>query len=394
MGRRGVVCSALFAAIAGAAGAAPATADSTPAGDFSFRFSTPRPGTPAGLEFRQLYKNPRDANAKPSAVRRFLFAAPAGQVFDGSAVPACRATDQQFQLMGRSACPAGSVVGTGFITVMTGLPGEAPFPADATVFNSGDGIIELFTMRGSGAFLAIERPVFRGTNAFEDTDIAQTPGGPPDGLSAAREAYVNFRPTRGPGGKAFITTPATCPADGRWTARFEWTNADGTSHRNRHDMRCNRRADPPQCLAGRVSIGPRNIGRLRLGQSRARTLRRAVASARRGRVLRYCVKGSGRRALSAAVFDRRGRLRVALTSAFGHRRGGIGRGSTLARMRSRFRARMRSLGPGLFVVHGRGRSGALVLKVRRGRLAYLALADRRLAARPALLRRFVRRGEP
>lgn len=296
--------------------------------------------------------------------------------------------------MGRAACPAGSVVGTGFITVMTGFPGEAPFPADATVFNSGDGIIELFTMRGSGTFLAIERPVFRGTSAFEDTDIAQTPGGPPDGLSAARESYINFRLTRGVGGRSFITTPAACPADGRWTARFEWTNSDGTSHRNRHAMGCDPRNDSPACLAGRVSIGRRNIGRLRLGQTRARTLRRAAASSRRGRVLRYCVKGPDRRARSVAVFDRRGRLRVALTNASGHRRAGIGRGSTPARIRSRFGARMRALAPGLFVVRGRGRSGAVVLRVRGGRVAYLALADGRLAARPALLRRFLRRGQP
>jgi hypothetical protein len=239
MWRRGIVWSTAML-VAGAIGASPASADSTPAGDFSFKFSSAEPGTPAGLEFRQLYKNPDDPDAKPSPVRRFLFGAPEGTVFDGGAVPACNATDQQFQQMGKSACPPESVVGTGFITVMTGIPGEQPYPLDATVFNSGDGIIELFTEQGTGAFLAIERPKFRGSNAFEDTDIAATPGGPPDGQSAAREAYIEFPLSRGDGGRSFITTPPECHSDGQWSARFEWTNADGKSYGNKHDMQCTR----------------------------------------------------------------------------------------------------------------------------------------------------------
>lgn len=231
--------------------AAPAGADSSAAGDFSFQFSSTQPGEPTGLEFRQLYKNPNDPNAKPSPVRRFLFAAPPGSVFDGSAVPVCNATDQEFQQMGKAACPAESVVGEGFITVMTGMPGEQPFPLDTTVFNSGDGIVELFTEQGTGIFLSIERPEFRGANAFEDTDIAPTPGGPPDFQSAAREAYIEFPVSRGADGRSFITTPPECPASKRWTARFEWTNGDGNSYSNTHAMACNPSG------GGRCALGQR-----------------------------------------------------------------------------------------------------------------------------------------
>ena len=399
MWRRAAIWGVATLVGGGAIGVAPAGADSTPAGDFSFRLFSSRPGTAAGLEFRQLYKNPQDANAKPSPVRRFLFAAPEGLSFDGSAMPRCQATDEQFQLIGRAACPPASVVGTGFITVLTGAPGEAPFPADATVFNSGDGIIELFTMRGTGSFLAIERPKFRGRSAFEDTDIAVTPGGPPDGMSAAREAYLRFPLSRGPGGKSFITTPATCPSTKRWTARFEWANADGTSHRNKHDMRCSpgsaATTAPSGCLARRVRIGRRNIGRLRLLQTRARTLRRARPRSTRPRLLRYCVRGPDRRARSVAVFDRRARLRVALTNARGHRREGIGRGSSLAALRGRFGTRMRGLEPDLWIVRsGDRRHAAVVFKVARKRVSYVALADSGLAAKPTVLRRYLRRGEP
>lgn len=239
--------------------AAPATADSTPAGDFSFQFSSTRPNSSTGLEFRQLYKHPEDPNAKPSPVRRFLFGAPPGTVFDGSAVPACNASDEQFQQRGQAACPAESVVGTGFITVLTGVPGEQPYPLDATVFNSGDGIIELFTEQGTGIFLAIERPKFRGTNAFEDTDIAPTPGGPPDGSSAAREAFLKFPVSRGPDGRSFITTPPECPASRRWTARFEWTNGDGSSYANKHDMACVAGNPGETDGPGRIAIAKRNL---------------------------------------------------------------------------------------------------------------------------------------
>jgi hypothetical protein len=302
--------ASLLGCITALAATAPVSADSTPAGDFTFRFSSTHPGTPTGLEFRQLYKHPDDPDAKPSAVQRFLFAAPEGSVFDGSAVPACGASDQQFQQSGKAACPAESVVGTGFITVMTGIPGEQPFRADATVFNSGDGIIELFTEQSSGTFVAIERPKFRGGNAFEDTDIAPTPGGPPDGRSAAREAYLEFPVTRGADGRSFITTPPECPADNRWTARFEWTNADGSSYANKHDMQCTAAtpsATPPAIgnprlrvreggrrivVSGRAPAGSRVLVRLQRNR-RTVALRRTRARAGRYRV-RFGPRRSGR----------------------------------------------------------------------------------------------------
>ena len=378
-----------------AVGAAPAAADTTPAGNFSFRFSSTQPGEPTALEFRQLYKNPSDPESKPSAVRRFRFTGPRGSVFDGSAVPVCKASDARFQQMGRAACPPESVVGTGFITVMTGLPGERPFPADATVFNGGDGIIELFTEQNTGIFTAIERPRFRGRNAFEDTDIAPTPGGPPDGESAAREAFISFPLSRGGSGKPFIRTPDECPASRRWTARFEWTNADGSSYSNKDDMTCARSKRPRTCLARRVRIGRRNIGRLELGQTKARTARRArpLAVSRRRRVLRYCVKGPDRKARSVAVFDRRNRARVVVTNARGHKRKGVGRGSSRRALRRRFGRRLRRLGPGLRIVRANRRnSGCVIFKIGRGRVRYVALADGRLARSRALLRRYLRRG--
>jgi hypothetical protein len=203
-------------------------------------FTSTQPGAPTGMVLYVLYKDPNNPNTKPSAVDRILFTAPEGTVFDGTAVPACKATDSEFQQRGKAACPPESVVGEGYITVMTGVPGESSggFPLDATVYNSGDGVIELFTEQGTGAFTALERLPFRSKNSFEGPNIADTPGLGSDGRSAAREVSIVFPLTRGPSGKSFITTPTDCPTNRRWTSRFDWRNADGNSYMAKSDMPC------------------------------------------------------------------------------------------------------------------------------------------------------------
>src|SRR4051812_37282030 len=79
------------------------------------------------------------------------------------------------------------------------------------------------------------------------------------------------------------------------------------------------------CLARRAPIGTRNVGRVRLGRTR-RTLARLPGLSRRTRhSLRFCVKG-GVGSVRAA-FSRRGRALLVATTAPGHRRRRIHRGS-------------------------------------------------------------------
>jgi hypothetical protein len=71
------------------------------------------------------------------------------------------------------------------------------------------------------------------------------------------------------------------------------------------------------CLARRAPIGPRNVGRVRLGYTRARLLGRVPAPrTRTRRTWRWCVKRST--GTVRAAFTRRGRVALVATTAALH----------------------------------------------------------------------------
>jgi hypothetical protein len=136
------------------------------------------------------------------------------------------------------------------------------------------------------------------------------------------------------------------------------------------------------CLARRLRVGPRGIGRVRIGRPRTQ-LRRLPGLARRTRrSYRWCVTG-GRGAVSAA-FSSRGRALLVATTAPGHRIGRVRPGAHRAALR-RARPRRLQVAPGLY------RLGSHLAGVRRGRIRFVAVADRRLARDRQKLRRYLRR---
>jgi hypothetical protein len=142
------------------------------------------------------------------------------------------------------------------------------------------------------------------------------------------------------------------------------------------------------CLSRRSSIGPRNIGRIRLGRTRIRLQRLRVQPRRRTRrTFRYCVKRSRGRVV--AVFSsrsRRGRARLVTSTARYHRMRRVGSGSTARRLARAFPHRVR-IARGLY----RARPGSRRLfGIRRGRVRFVAVADRRVIASPKALRRYLR----
>lgn len=149
------------------------------------------------------------------------------------------------------------------------------------------------------------------------------------------------------------------------------------------------RPRPRSCLARRSPIGPRNIGRIRLAYTRRRLARLPVKPARRTRrSYRYCVKGSTGRV--TAVFSPRGRVRLITTTARNHRLRRVAPGGRLRALLRRF-PRARAIGPGLY--RAGPRSGRL-FGLRRGRVRFVAVADRRLIANRRALRGYLRRAAP
>ena len=142
----------------------------------------------------------------------------------------------------------------------------------------------------------------------------------------------------------------------------------------------------PGCLARRAPIGPRNIGRIRLGLTRRQLLRRVPSPRRRGRgAWRWCVKG-GRGAVVAA-FDRRGRVALAATTAPRHGNRRIHPGSSVRAMRRAY-PRSRPLGRGLVRAN---RTSPRLLGIRRGRVRHVAVASRATIRKRKVLRAYLRR---
>jgi hypothetical protein len=144
-----------------------------------------------------------------------------------------------------------------------------------------------------------------------------------------------------------------------------------------------------RCFARRLNVGPRSIGSVTLRATRDVVGRRAGPPSRTVRgVLRYCVKGGGS---VLVAFDDKGRVSFAATTARGHRRLKVGRGSSLTSLRKRFGRRLRASGiAGVRRVAG-GSSRQLLFGVRKRRVTFVAVASPSLLSSAKALRTQLRR---
>jgi hypothetical protein len=188
--------------------------------DFSLEFAAQAPGTVTAMRLYIVYRNPADPNGKPSPIRHLVIAAPGGTRIN-LAMARCSASDLQIMLFGAGACPAESQVGAGTLTVITGFgPPVDPYLTDVTIFNSGQGLIEIARDHTTGVTLTDDRIQIDG-NTFAGNAPA-TPGGPPDGQTAVRTIDFSFPAS------SYITTPTSCPG-GQWTSTAVFTFADGST---------------------------------------------------------------------------------------------------------------------------------------------------------------------
>ena len=192
-------------------------------------FTTTAPGKPSGLRASIDYVNPRDPSAKPPAVREVDITLARGARYDTRAPDLCTASDVELMLAGAAACPDGSRVGTGVVTVDTGFPGPARFAtADIDFLNNTNQEIYVNTVRGTPA-----RTILRATvnGRHNDVQAPMLPGTPPDGGAIDTVAVRVFRIARERDGvrRSYVATPPSCPARGFWVNRIAFTYYDGVT---------------------------------------------------------------------------------------------------------------------------------------------------------------------
>lgn len=234
--------------------------------DFSLKFATETAHATTAMHLQIVYRNPAAPNGKPSPIRHLVTMAPFGTRFNLT-IPRCTASDQEIMAQGPSACPAGSQVGTGTLTAITGFgPPIDPYPTDVTIFNTGEGVVEIVRDQRTGATLADDRLQIKG-NAMIGNPPA-IPGGPPDGQTAVREIDFTF-----PASSHYITTPPSCPG-GVWTSNASFTFADGTTQHVASATPCRPSADS----GGHAHSGGRTQARIRVAGVPRRCARRAFTA--------------------------------------------------------------------------------------------------------------------
>lgn len=239
---------------------APASAPAGERADFDLRFAEQASATPTRWTLHLRYKAAGDPEAKPYAIRRLSLRPPAGTRLNAATHPGCDATNAEIQLLGDRACPPGSRIGTGRLTVMTGFgPPLDPYATKLSLFSTRDGMIEVIKDVYLDAVLAIERLTLQ--DGAVTLPPAVVPGGPPDGKIAARD--IDWDMTSA----AWLTTPPRCPADGRWTSTGTFTFDDGATVTETSTTPC-----PP----------PRAAARKTRKAKRCRKPRRPSACRRRG----------------------------------------------------------------------------------------------------------------
>jgi hypothetical protein len=216
-----ILCG-LTLALASGAVAAPGPSDRQSS---SYTLSEERPGHGSSERFVFDYRNPDDPEAKPPAVRRVVTVLPRGARYDTTAPEQCTAGDPELMAQGGAACPPGSAIGGGVVTVDTGAPGDARIvTADVEFFNNAGEFIYVNTVRGTEARTIIRAAV---TKRKTITDAGMLPGTPPDGGSIDTVDLTVENVAAG--SRDYITTPPVCrgrKTDPHWTTRVRFTYAD------------------------------------------------------------------------------------------------------------------------------------------------------------------------
>jgi hypothetical protein len=221
MARRALwlACGAIACGAVGIASASPQFAST-----FSGTYSAKTPSTSSGLDALATWSDPAEPSGKPKEIQKIEVLFNPGSRLDTSALPACKASDEDVQIRAVRACPAntklGEVRGQGVYAGST-----APFNTFATLFNAHRQIIVVVTLDNPNGRLLTN---FRDDVGKSSITVNLKVG---HGISLVRfQAHVPAH-SRKKGGRrrAFFTTPRTCPPGGAWTTTVNFSYRDGST---------------------------------------------------------------------------------------------------------------------------------------------------------------------
>lgn len=233
--RRASVAALAMAAVIAPAGAL-AGSDSRQTAEATF--TTKRPGQSTGLRLSIDYRNPEDPSVKPPAVAKVITKLARGARLDTSVPKRCQVSDAELIAQGPGACPPGSRVGDGTISLDTGASGPLRVVEnDVTFFNDDDELIFLTESTNTPSVVraVVRAPVERRRFTAEVPPIPGVP--PPDPFAAIKGVRVALDAVES-GRRSYITTPSSCPSRGRWLNSVGFTYRDGVTQTRRSASPC------------------------------------------------------------------------------------------------------------------------------------------------------------
>jgi hypothetical protein len=182
---------------------------------------------------------PDGPNGKPKTEAVGVFELPAGTTVNQHAVPPCMLDDTTWQIEGDSGCPD-SHVGNGFASLYTGLGSPVdPLGIDEQWYYAPGEIVALYSLHGHPSpIIKIGHVTISGATFTAALDLP--PGYPPGTKTSPGTTDVTLQPYVGANG-AFITTPPTCPAGGKWITTVTLHYDDGATDRVADATPCRRR---------------------------------------------------------------------------------------------------------------------------------------------------------
>ena len=193
-------------------------------------FTTTAPGAATGLAFSAAYHAAGDPQGNPPYLRRMVFQSPPGMRYDTSVPDRCTATDAQLAVMGPDACPAGSRIGTGTTDGIFYFPFSGDQVVDRfhhTLHVLNGDHEQILLVESEGYTVVRGRFTSDGSLEFDPPSCFPAPpaGGCADDYILQLKSATTI-PAITRAGRAYATTPPSCPSTGEWetTLRYWWSD--------------------------------------------------------------------------------------------------------------------------------------------------------------------------